>query len=79
MVIIDPRSLEKWATEQFATPTGPTGRQARWHQLLGHFDVHVEYVPGKMNVVPDALSRYVYPAGVMDVSVHGSPEDDEGR
>ena len=76
VVITDHSSLEKWTTEVFATPTGPTGRQARWHQLLGHFDVHVEYVPGKQNEVPDALSRYAYPAGLMDVSIHGSPEDD---
>ena len=72
-MITDDSSLAKWTSEVFATPTGPTGRQARWHQLLEHFDVHVEYVPGKHNEFPDALSRYAYPAGLMDVSVHASP------
>ena len=76
IVIRDHSSLEKWTSEVFATPTGPTGEQARWHQLWGHFDVHVEYFPGKQEEFPDALSRDAYPAGLMDVSVHGSPEDD---
>ena len=43
---------------------------------LGDFDVHVDFFPGKQNEVSDALLRYAYPAGLMDVSVHGSPEDE---
>ena len=35
IVITDHSCLEKWTSAVFATPTGPTGRQARWHQLLG--------------------------------------------
>ena len=36
-VITEHSSLEKWTSEVFATPTGPTGRQAREHQLFGGF------------------------------------------
>ena len=37
------------------------------------------YVPGKDNVVGDALSRWAYPASQSfnDVSWHGSKEDDQ--
>ena len=76
MVINDHSSLEKWTSQVFPTPRRPISRQARWHKLLGQFDMHVQYVPGKQNEIPDALSRYASPAGLIDVSVHGSPEDD---
>ena len=35
----------------------PTGRLARWMQLLQEFPMDVFYRPGKLNVVPDTLSR----------------------
>ena len=32
-------------------------RQRRWLELLKDYDMEVKYHPGKVNVVPDALSR----------------------
>ena len=42
--------------------SGPSGRKARWHELLSKFDLSVTYVPGKQNTIADALSRWAYPA-----------------
>ena len=73
----DHKSLESWATEVLDTPSGPAGRRARWHELLSRFDVTVIYVPGKDNIVADALSRWAYPASkaFADSSIHGSDRD----
>ena len=56
------------------TPFGPRGRRARWHETLSQFDLEVQYIPGSENTVPDALSRWAYPASSAreDVSFHGS-------
>lgn len=32
------------------------GRQVRWHQLFPEFGLEVKYIPGKTNVVADALT-----------------------
>ena len=32
-------------------------RQRRWLELMADYDVDLQYHPGKINVVPDALSR----------------------
>ncbi|GFX72152.1 retrovirus-related Pol polyprotein from transposon 17.6 [Trichonephila clavipes] len=35
----------------------PTGRLARWALQLQSFNLNMEYIPGKSNVVADMLSR----------------------
>jgi hypothetical protein len=42
-----------------------TRRQARWAKFLAEFNFKITYRPGKLVVVPDALSRRedVYPTG----------------
>lgn len=35
----------------------PTGRLARWALSIQNYDLHIEYLPGKRNVVADTLSR----------------------
>ena len=76
VVTTDHKSLEDWVQEKVDTPSGPAGRRARWHEILSKFDLSVQYVPGKDNIVADAMSRYAYPAccTFQDVSVHGSAE-----
>ena len=56
------------------TPSGPAGRRARWHETLSKFDLTVQYICGKDNVVADAMSRFAYPAckAFQDTSFHGS-------
>ena len=77
VVLTDHQALQSWYQEKIDTPSGPAGRRARWHELLSKFDIEVRYIPGAMNTVADALSRWAYPAskGLQDVSSHGSLED----
>ena len=79
LVTTDHKSLEDWVTEHVDTPSGPRGRRARWHETLSQFDLEIKYIPGPDNVVPDALSRWAYPASSSreDVSFHGSLEAKE--
>ena len=58
------------------TLSGPRGRRARWHETLSQFDVTVKYLPGPENVIPDALSRWAYPASSAreDICIHGSAQ-----
>lgn len=58
LVVTDHRTLESWAKEVLDTPGGPAGRRARWHELLSKFNLQVICIPGKDNVVADALSRW---------------------
>ena len=76
LVLTDHKSLEDWVREKVDTPSGPAGRRARWHETLSKFDLTVQYMPGKDNVVADALSRFAYPAckAFQDTSFHGSEE-----
>ena len=77
VILTDHQALQSWYQEKVDTPSGPAGRRARWHELLSKFDLEVHYVPGSMNTVADALSRWAYPAskGFSDVSAHGSAAD----
>ena len=77
VILTDHKVLEHWATEVLETTSGISGRRARWHQKLSRFDITVQYIQGKNNVVADALSRYAYPASQpsADVSWHGSLRD----
>ena len=79
LVTTDHRSLEDWVSEHVDTPSGPRGRRARWHETLSQFDLEVKYIPGPENLIPDALSRWAYPASSSreDVSFHGSVEAKE--
>jgi hypothetical protein len=73
-VVTDHKTLESWVREYVDTPSGPTGRRARWHELFSQFTLTIEYQPGHTNVPADAMTRYAYPASSerQDVSVHGS-------
>ena len=76
-IITDHECLQSWHKEKVDTPSGPTGRRGRWHELLSKFALEVSYSPGKSNVPADAMSRWAYPAckALNDVSTHGSKED----
>ena len=77
VILTDHKALENWTTEVLETPSGISGRRARWHQKLSRFNLTVEYIKGKDNVVADAMSRFAYPASqsFADVSWHGSEHD----
>ncbi|XP_013594832.1 PREDICTED: uncharacterized protein LOC106302997 [Brassica oleracea var. oleracea] len=45
------------ATSYFQTQKKLSPKQARWQDFLAEFDYTLEYKPGKVNVVADALSR----------------------
>ena len=79
-VLTDHESLKYWHSEHVATPSGPSGRRARWHDVLSRFNITIEYVSGKTNSAADALSRrWEYPAdnSQNDVTIHGTAEDAE--
>ena len=77
IILTDHKALEHWVKEYVDTPSGPAGRRGRWHEVLSKFDIEVRYVPGKTNIIADAMSRYAYPASkaLQDCSWHGSAED----
>jgi hypothetical protein len=74
LILTDHKSLEDWVKEKMDTPSGPAARRARWHETMSKFDLEVRYLPGKENVVADALSRFAYPASkaFQDASFHDS-------
>jgi len=62
VVMTDHQALESWYKEIMQQTGGPSGRRARWHELLSKFELEVHYIPGEKNTVADALSRWAYPA-----------------
>ena len=79
LVLTDHKTIQSWTKEILDVPSGPVGRRGRWHEYLSRYDLTVEYIPGKDNVVADCLSRWAYPASVAqrDISMHGNAKDDE--
>ena len=79
LVMTDHKTLESWHKRAMDTPSGMTGRRARWHEKLSRFHLTVVHIAGSDNVVADAMSRWAYPAGqgYGDISIHGGKEDDE--
>lgn len=55
------------ATSYFQTQKKLSPKQARWQDFLAEFDYTLEYKPGKVNVVADALSRKVELAAMSQV------------
>ena len=39
LVLTDHKTLESWYKEDLGTPSGQTGRRARWHELFSQFDM----------------------------------------
>ena len=79
LILTDHKSIESWTKEVLDVPSGPVGRRGRWHEYLSRYDLTVEYIPGKYNVVADVLSQWAYTAisAQKDISMHGSAEDEE--
>ena len=51
------------ALRRILTITESTGRLTRWRLLLAELDYEKDYIPGRVNSVPDAMSRVLTPAG----------------
>ena len=58
---------DNWALTHLQTQPRLTARQVRWLDLLAEFDLQFNHIPGKDNVVADALSRR--PLEINNVSV----------
>ncbi|KAJ9514422.1 hypothetical protein QJQ45_012357 [Haematococcus lacustris] len=49
---------DNWANKHLQTqPRLDSKRQARWMEVLQEYNCHIDHIPGKHNVVADALSR----------------------
>ena len=69
--------MENSPTEHIDIVSGPAGGQARWHEFLSLFDLHVSSLPGEHNTGTDALSRWAYLAskGLQTTHINGSEQD----
>jgi hypothetical protein len=75
-VMSDHEALKHWHEEVWNTPAGPAGRRARWHEVFSRFNLIILYQAGKDATVPDAMTRWAYPAGLsQECSKHGSLAD----
>ena len=53
-------------------------RQARWHEFISKFDLHVVDTPSPVTRMGDFLSRWAHRANLAlgDVSIHGTAQAD---
>ncbi len=74
LVETDHKAIVSWHKEVVDIPGGPTGRQARWHELFSAYRLVVTHLQGVLNHVGDWLSRWAYPAkpDIEDVGIHGN-------
>ena len=78
IILTDHKALESWWKENIDLATGPAApRRLRWHAKMNLFQLQVVYIPGAQNEIPDALSRWAYPASeaYKERSKHGTLED----
>ena len=59
-----PQKFESWVREYVHTPSGHTGRRARWHEVFSQFNRENFYQHGNRNVSADPMSQYAYPTDV---------------
>ena len=55
--------MDHAASRWILTIAESTGRLTRWRLLLSEFNYEIDYIPGRVNSVPDAMSRVLTPAG----------------
>ncbi|GAA5996432.1 hypothetical protein JCM11641_006701, partial [Rhodosporidiobolus odoratus] len=60
--------------KHFRTQPTLSKRQARWTETLADYDYELSYLPGKLNTVADAMSRFSFPKEEAAVAVCGISE-----
>ena len=59
---------EHAALRWILTITESTGRLTWWRLLLSEFDYEIDYIPGRVNSVPDSMSRVLTQQGTPNLS-----------